>query len=714
MKNMLSGLYVLALAGTLAAAAEHPVARDTYHGVVVSDPYRWLEDGNAPDVREWVAGQNAQTRKYFDGLPGRAAIAAELLRIEKATATYDASIRQAGGKMFAFTFNPGAQQPQLVTLALSGEASTRKVILDPNQLAADGSVAIDWFEPSPDGKRVAVSLSLNGSEDGTLHVYDADTGSEIGTPIAHVQYPTAGGSVAWNATSDGFWYTRFPGEQAPEAERHFNQQAYYHELGKKSSDDPLVLATQDGLPRTAEIFLDNRYGYSSALASVQLGDGGEWQHFILSRTGAKRIAGYAAKIKSAALASDGTVFGISVKDAPNGKLVRLRPPYQAAAVTLVAEGAQALVTEANNRAIVLSGQRIFVTAIDGGPTVIRSFGPNGESPAVLETPPISASISLEAMPGGDLLYRVRSYLRPSRSMLWQASTGRSVETPLQVRSPMDLSGFEVRRVFARSKDGTRVPISVVTRKGFVADGSSPLLLYGYGGYGISMTPGFVSSDWYLFLKGGGALAIANIRGGAEYGERWHSQGMLTRKQNVFDDFAAAASYLVAAKYTRTDLLALQGGSNGGLLMGAVLTQHPSLARAVVAEVGIYDMLRYELDPNGVFNTQEFGSVKNAEQFRALFAYSPLHHVKAGQQYPAIFLSAGDNDGRVNPLNSRKFAAALQASGTKRPVFLRTSSKSGHGIGSSLDETVALSADITAFLFDQLGLNWQAVPANVNP
>jgi prolyl oligopeptidase len=715
MNRMILSVCALGVAGALTGAADHPVARDTYHGVVVSDPYRWLENGNAPDVREWVAGQNAQTQKYFAGLSGRAAIAAELLRIEKATATYDASISQAGGRLFALTFNPGAQQPQLVTLALTGDAGSRKVILDPNQLAADGSVAIDWFEPSPDGKRVAVSLSLNGSEDGTLHVYDANTGSEIGTPIAHVQYPTAAGSVAWNATSDGFWYTRYPGEHAPEAERHFNQQAYYHELGKDSSGDPLVLSTQDGLPRTAAIVLDNRYGYSSALASVQLGDGGEWQHFLLSRTDAKKIAGYAVKIKSAALASDGTIFGITVRDAPNGKLIRLRPPYQPGAfTTIVNEGAQALVTEAKTRSIVLSGQRIFVTAIDGGPTVIRSFGLDGESPAVIETPPVSASTSLEAMPGGDLLYRARSYLRPSRSLLWQASTGRSLETPLQVRSPIDLSGFEVRRVFARSKDGTRVPISVITRKGFVADGSSALLLYGYGGYGISMTPTFVSSDWYLFLKGGGALAIANIRGGAEYGERWHSQGMLTRKQNVFDDFTAAARYLVAAKYARSDRLALQGGSNGGLLVGAVLTQNPSLARAVVAKVGIYDMLRYELDPNGVFNTLEFGSVKNAAQFRALFAYSPLHRVQAGQQYPAIFLSTGDNDGRVNPLNSRKFAAALQASGTKRPVLLRTSSKSGHGQGSSLDETVALSADITAFLFDQLGLNWQAVPANVNP
>lgn len=716
MNNKIWSVCVLAVAGALAGASDHPVARDTYHGVVVSDPYRWLEDGNAPDVRQWVAAQNERTQKYLAGLPGRAAIAAELLRIEKATATYDASIRQAGGRLFALTFNPGAQQPQLVTLALSGEAGSRKVILDPNRLAADGSVAIDWFEPSPDGKRVAVSLSLNGSEDGTLHVYDADTGSEIGTPIAHVQYPTAGGSVAWNATSDGFWYTRYPGERAPEAGRHFNQQVYYHELGRDSSGDPLVLATKDGLPRTAEIFLNNRYAHSAALASVQLGDGGEWQHFLLSKTGARRIAEYADRIKAAALAGDGTVFGISVRDAPNGKLVRLRPPYHPGAFTTIAgERPQALATDARTRAIVLSGQRVFVTAIDGGPTVIRSFGFDGESPAVIETPAVSAATSLEAMPGGDLLYRVSSYLRPSRSLLWQASTRRSIETPLQMRSPMDFGAFEVRRVFARSKDGTRVPVSVITRRGFVADGSSPLLLYGYGGFSISLTPLLVIPEWYLFLRGGGALAIANIRGGAEYGERWHQQGMLTRKQNVFDDFAAAARYLVAAKYTRPDRLALHGASNGGLLVGAALTQNPALARAVVAEVGIYDMLRLENDPNGVFNTQEYGSVANAAQFRALRAYSPLHRVQAGQQYPAVFLSAGDNDGRVNPLHSRKFAAALQASGTRRPVLLRTSSKSGHGLGSSLDETVALGADITAFLFDQLGLNWQAVPAvNVSP
>jgi prolyl oligopeptidase len=692
-----------------ASAQQHPIAADAFHGVTVADPYRWLEDGAAAEVTQWVTEQNERTRKYLDALPGRTAIANELIRVAKATATYDAFVRQTGGRLFALTFNPGAQQPQLVTLSLSGDPNSRKVILDPARLATDGSVAMDFFEPSPDGRLVAVSLSLNGSEDGTLHVFETNSGRETGAPIGHVQYPTAGGSVAWNPASTGFWYTRYPGNSVPEAERHFNQQVYYHELSKDSASDRLVLAVADGLPRTAEIFLDNRYGHRSALASVQLGDGGDWQHFILSPTAAQRVAGYEEKIKAAVLAADGAFFGISIKDAANGKLVRLLPPYRQGTLrTIVGETTQALTTEANNRAIAISGRRLFVGAVDGGPTVIKSFDFNGKSPLLLASPPVSTAAAFEAMPGGDLLYRVRSYLAPSRSMLWQSRTGRSVETPLRIQTPLDLSGFEVRRLFAISKDGTPVPMSVITRKGFVPDGSAPLMLYAYGGYGINQSPGFIGTEWYLLLKGGSSVAIGNIRGGGEYGDRWHREGMLTRKQNVFDDFAAVAQHLITQKYTNSKRLALTGASNGGLLMGAVLTQHPDLARAVVSEVGIYDMLRFEIDPNGSFNTTEFGSVKDAEQFRALLAYSPQQHVKEGQQYPAIFLSAGDNDGRVNPLHSRKFAAALQASGTQRPVYLRTSAKSGHGIGSSLDETVALNADITAFLFDQLGLDWKAV------
>jgi prolyl oligopeptidase len=274
-------------------------------------------------------------------------------------------------------------------------------------------------------------------------------------------------------------------------------------------------------------------------------------------------------------------------------------------------------------------------------------------------------------------------------------------------SPVSFANAEVARVFATSKDGTKIPVNVVMRKGTKLDGTNPLLLYGYGGYGISQTPGFLGPFRRIWLDAGGIYAVANIRGGSEYGERWHQQGMLTHKQNVFDDFHAAAEYLVAKHYTSHAKLALMGGSNGGLLMGAEITQHPGLARAVVSAVGIYDMVRVELDPNGSFNTTEFGTVKNAAQFKALYAYSPYHHVTAKTSYPAVLMLTGATDGRVNPMHSRKFTAALQAASASRyPILLRTSMKSGHGIGSSLSERIAEQADELSFLFGELGMSWQ--------
>lgn len=704
MKHAILFSTMLALAAPTLAQDGRAPAHDTYHGVTVTDPYRWLEQGDDPQVKAWVAAQNARSRAYLDALPTRTAIAAELKRIESASSVADTGIVEAGGRLFAITYFPGAQQPQLSTLALSGDPATRRPVLDPAKLSSDGSVAIDWFEPSPDGRTIAVSLSRNGSEDGTLHLYDVDSGRELEAPIPHVQFPTGGGSVAWTPDGKGFWYTRYPGDAAPEADRHFNQQAYFHRLGTDATRDPLVLATKDGLPRTAEIFLSNPSGAATALASVQLGDGGEWQHFLLSPTGARLAIPYDAKVKAATLDRDGTIYAISVKDAPNGKLLRFAPG-QATPTTLLPEGKTALVTDPVNAAIVVSGDRLYLAAIDGGPTTVTSLRKDGRDARTLDVPPVSSVSGMVAMPGGDLLYRVRGYTRPSRVLLWKPTLGRSVETAIKLTSPLDISDFSVERVFAMSKDGTKVPMTLVTRKGAPRDGRMPTLLYGYGGYGVNLSPGFLNPMAYMIVKAGGAYAIANIRGGGEYGERWHQQGMLTAKQNVFDDFAAAAQWLKTNKVTSTDKLAIMGGSNGGLLMGATMTQHPDIAKAVVSEVGIYDMLRVELDPNGSFNVSEFGSVKDPAQFRALYAYSPLHHVTSGVQYPAVFLATGDNDGRVNPMHSRKFTAALQASGSKAPVYLRTSAKAGHGQGSSLDESIALEADVAAFLFDQLGLRW---------
>ena len=259
------------------------------------------------------------------------------------------------------------------------------------------------------------------------------------------------------------------------------------------------------------------------------------------------------------------------------------------------------------------------------------------------------------------------------------------------------------REFATSKDGTKIPLNIVRRKGTKLDGSNPLLMNGYGGYSVNQTPRFLSPSTRLWLDAGGVFVIANLRGGGEFGEIWHSQGALTNKQNVFDDFTAAGQYLIAQKYTASEHMAGIGGSNGGLLMGAVVTQHPELFKAVVSQVGIYDMLRVELDPNGAFNTTEFGSVKNPDQLKALYAYSPYHHVVDGTKYPAIFMATGETDGRVNPMHSRKMIARLQAATAGKPVYLSINSHAGHGIGSSLSIKANQTADVYAFLFNQLGM-----------
>ncbi|MBU6266202.1 MAG: prolyl oligopeptidase family serine peptidase [Sphingomonadales bacterium] len=701
------GTATLALLANAPARTTHPVAVDFYHGTQVRDPQRWLEDGKEPAVKAWVAAQNATSRSVLDANPDRPAIAAELKWIDAHRSVSFAALDQAGGRLFALMFVPGAQQPKLVTLPLSADPAARADVLDPLKLAPDGGLAIDWFVPSPDGTLVAVSLSANGSEDGTLHVYEVATGKEVEAPVPHVQYPTAGGSLAWTADGKGYWYTRFPGDDAPAEERHFNQSAWFHRLGVPHADDVRVLGPNDGVPRTGEIFLTNPEGAGRALASVQLGDGGEWQHFLLGETGAEKAIGYDAKVKAATLARDGTLYAIAMKDSPNGAVVRF-DPGKAAPTVLVAPSDTALLTGAGERSLVVAGGHLWFTAIDGGPTRLLRVPLGGGAPETVPTPDVSTVSDLLPMPGGDMVYRVRGYLRPSAVLRWSAASQSSVETPIRNTTPVDLSGYAVSRLTATSKDGTPIPVTLIEARDAKHDGTMPTLLYGYGGFGISSVPSLLSPMAMLWLKSGGAWAIANIRGGGEYGERWHRAGMLTAKQAVFDDFAAAATLLKTRKVTSASHLALMGGSNGGLLMGATLTQHPAIARAVLSQVGIYDMLRTELDPNGSFNVAEYGSVKDPAQFAALYAYSPLHHVRPGVQYPAVLLMTGDNDGRVNPMHSRKFAAALQASGSKAPVLLRTSAKAGHGMGSSLDEQVALTADGTAFLFTQLGMRLKPV------
>jgi prolyl oligopeptidase len=347
---------------------------------------------------------------------------------------------------------------------------------------------------------------------------------------------------------------------------------------------------------------------------------------------------------------------------------------------------------------------LYVGDLQGGPSALFYYRRGSTQPREIPILPVSTVSGLDSWHGDDLLFGNVSYLKPFAWFTYDPAVKAVSRTALYLTSPVDFDDIEVVREFATSKDGTRVPLNILRKKGLKRDGRNPTLLYGYGGYGVSITPAFDSTR-RIWFDAGGVYVVANLRGGGEYGEQWHKAGNLTHKQHVFDDFIAAAQHLIKRRYTDSSKLAVEGASNGGLLMGAFLTQRPDLARAIVARVGIHDMLRVELDANGQFNITEFGTVTDPAQFKALLAYSPFHHVQDGVKYPAVLLTTGENDGRVNPAQSRKMAARLQAAtASGLPILFRSTASAGHGIGTALKERIAEQADTLAFLFDQLGVD----------
>jgi len=706
------GMMVAALALASAAHATDPgvppttqqAVTDTYHGVQVSDPYRWLEDSADPKVHDWSVAEDKRTRQYLDALPQRDRIYRQLLAQRSATSSSYHGLYAVGGQVFALYDEPPKQQPMIAVLSNAADPALARIIVDPNAMNPQGTTAIDWFVPSPDGKRVAVSLSDNGSEVGTLHVFDVNTRQEVEQPIARVQYPTGGGSLAWRADSKGFWYTRYPGPDRPADEQHFFQQVYFHSIGADSSHDAYVLGK--GLPKVAEIALSNRLNPNLVLASVGNGDGGEFAYYLIDASGVHQVTRFEDQVVAAKLGADGTLYLVSRKGAPRGRLLKLDPG--------VVEVTKAAVLVPESDAVILSGgefggdpiavtpRALYLRELVGGPSRVAIFDHAGKPRGVLPIPDVATVEEVEPLSDGTVLYSIETYLRPRYFARYDEKAAQASDSKLVQTSPVSFADTEVLREFASSKDGTAVPLNIIRRKGTRLTGTNPVLLEGYGGLHISKTPNFLGADTRLWLDGGGVFVIANLRGGGEFGETWHSQGALTHKQNVFDDFIAVAEYLVAHHYTDREHLAIIGGSNGGLLMGAVLTQRPELYRAVVSRVGVYDMLRAELDPNGLFNTTEFGSVKDAEQFKALYAYSPYHHVKDGTAYPAIFMITGETDGRANPAHSRKMIARLQAAtDSGKPIYLSINSHAGHGIGSALSIRVNQSADVYSFLFDQL-------------
>ena len=678
---------------------------DTYHGVKVPDPYRWLENAGDPAVKMWSQAQTARTRAYLDSLSMRAGLKDKLTKLITATSPSYYDLHAAGGQLFAMYNQPPKQQPMLSVMAASADPATARIIVDPNKLNAKGTTAIDWYVPSHSGKLVALSISQNGSEDGSVHVFDVATGKQVGEIVPRVQYPTGGGSLAWRADDKGFWYTRYPGQERPEADRHFFQQVAFHELGQDPAKDPYVIGKE--FPKVAEVELENAEKPDWVLASVANGDGGEFAHWLMAPDGKwTQVTHFEDKIVKAVLAED-ALYLLSRKDAPKGKVLRLSLNNLALtnASEVVPEAALTIDTDGPG-ALTVTSRQLFVRYIDGGPSRVTILDHAGKRIGDLPLPDV-ASLSEIAAVGDDVLYQVTTYLTPARFSRYDAATSKSTDTKLRITSPVEFPDMEVVRAFAASKDGTKVPLNIIRKRGLKLDGANPTLLYGYGGYGVNMSPSFLGATRRAWFDAGGVYVVANLRGGGEYGEDWHLQGNLTKKQNVFDDFLASAQYLIDRKYTSPGKLAIMGGSNGGLLMGAAWTQKPELFRAVVSQVGIYDMLRVELDPNGTFNITEFGTVKDDAQFKALNAYSPYQHVRDGANYPAILMMTGENDGRVNPMQSRKMTARMQAANPNgKPVFLRTSAESGHGQGSALSVRIDEYADYLGFLFDQLGMKEQ--------
>ena len=689
-------LVLAAAACSLPAQPPKKPVTDTYDKVTVTDDYRWLESFDDPAVKQWADAQNAAARSALDALPDRDALSRELRQVFQPAKARYFPIERRGGKIFAMKSDRQHQHQSVVTVDSLDNLSSERTVLDPDALDAQHLTEIDFAVPSVDGRYLAASLSNGGSESGDVHLYETATGNQLPDVIARVNYATAGGGLVWNTDSSGFYYTRYPrdGERAA-ADMHFYQQVYFHKLGDKPENDTYEIGKD--FPRIAEIAFaasaDSRY----VGISVSYGDGGDREHWLLAPSRPwRQLASVADEVKQIAFGYKKDVYLLSKHGAPHGKVLHMDVAETIDQATLIVAESAAVI-----QSVAPTKDGPLINELAGGPSEVR-FLPGDGTPLSVRVPPVS-SVDCGNLDGIGPICYVSSYLDPGGYFRFNQKSRKLTSTALRTPPPVPLDGVVVVRRFAVSKDGTKVPLNIIHRKGLALDGSHPTLLTGYGGYDISLTPAY-PAPYISLIQRGVVFAEANLRGGGEFGEDWHTQGKLTKKQNVFDDFTACANYLVKHKYTEASKLAIIGGSNGGLLMGAALTQHPEMFHAVVSMVGIYDMLRVELSPNGAFNVTEFGTVKETDQFKALYAYSPYHHVKDGAQYPAILLTTGDNDARVDPMQSRKMAARLQASGTKQPVLLRTSSTAGHGIGSSIDDNVALWTDIDAFLLNQLGVH----------
>ena len=676
------------------ATAEHDVT-DTYHGRVIHDPYRWLEQADAPAVKQWIAAQNDHTEQVLATYPGRTAIAERVGKLAL-TSTRRSDPKLSGNTLFYLRQTP--PQPQPVLVAEPWPEGAPRVLVDTN--ASNGDTAITAFWPSPDGRRVAYGTATGGDENTTIRFVDVATGKVAADALPYAGGGTTTETLAWDTDGTGVTYARLPlPESVPESRRQFDAALYHHVFGTPASADTLVLGK--GLSPIAEFKLLSSESGALAAALVHYGDGSA-EHAYLRRGQEpwREVLGPEAKVMDSSSSADAVWDGeelllLSHQNAPRGKLIGIDGSGRSR--VLVPEQDWAM----NGVAPVKDGY--LIAEVSGPDWRVRHYGADGR---VLRIVPLPAGIGVGALASSGAsahaLIGYEGWSIPPRWVRYDGASG-TVTTVFETKAAADYGTVRSYRIDARSLDGTVVPVSVLALQGTKPNGNRPAVLSGYGGYGLSSSPHFLG-PWLAWLERGGVVAQAYLRGGSEYGESWHQAGMLGQKQHVFDDFHAAAQALAASHWTDAAHLGIVGGSNGGLLMGAALTQHPADYRAVVSFVGIYDTLRAELWPNGAYNIREVGTVAKAADFAWLAAYSPLLHVKAGTAYPAVLLVTGENDPRVAPWQSRKFAAALQhATSSSRPILLLTRSNEGHGVTSSFSQRVGNEGVMLAFFAQQLGL-----------
>ena len=704
-----------ALGQTPPSRVQYPPTRtvdhvDSYHGTRIADPYRWLEAIDSNSVAEWVKSQNAVTMPYLAALPGR-----ELLK-QRITALYDFPRTSAPlfeGSRWFYSKNTGLQR-QNVWYSRRTLTGAETVVLDPNQLSPDGSIALSGFAPSPDGTSLAYGQSEGGSDWSTWYVRDLRTGKNTADTIRWVKFSGA----SWTKDGRGFFYSRYPEPPKGEAlkAKLENQTLYYHRLGTPQSADVRVYARPDQPSWFVFGFMDESGRYLYVMTSK----GTDKNELYMADLGDAAKPNVRATVRPIVTGHDANTFPLGVargklylqtdKDTPKRKIVSapVANPVPGAWATVIPEGTMPI-----EGASLVAG-RIGTLSLQDVASVVRLYSLDGKLEREVPMPGLgSASGMIGRFDRPELFYIYTSELYPATVFVYDATTNTSRPFNPPPRT-FDVDKYMTERVFYQSKDGTRVPMFITRKKDMVKDGTNPTMLYAYGGFSASTTPGF-RPDVIAWVEQGGVYAVANIRGGGEYGEEWHRAGQFEKKQNVFDDFIAAGEYLVREKYTSPEKLAVNGGSNGGLLVGAVMTQRPDLFGVAVPQVGVLDMLRYDAFTGGAAWATEYGASKDSTAFNYLRAYSPLHNIKPDVCYPATLLTTADHDDRVVPSHSYKFAAEMQKTqsavqGCNRPVLLRVEAQASHGYR-PLDRRITEMADIWAFTAYHLGMRVRP-PTNV--